>query len=187
MVTGREEHAALERFDALPPVEPAALRGLWRGRGVPTGHPLDGALERLGWFGKRVDDEERVHPLVFRAGGRLTSVHPGVVPLGLVLRVAPLLRTPPAAAASALVLPLVLPLVRTRRPRGRLRAVRYRGVVSAALLYDDLPVLDAFRAVDEDTVLGAMDARGSDRPYLFELRRVATRVRTRTGGPPAGG
>jgi hypothetical protein len=159
---------ALDRFDALPPVATADLRGLWRGSGVPTGHALDGVLERLGWFGKRFDDDERVHPLVFRAGRGLITVNPALVPLGLVLRVTPLLRTAPAAAAFA----AVRPLTRTRRPRARLREVRYRGVVSAALVYDDLPVIDAFRAVGDGSVLGAMDAREMTEPYLFALRPV---------------
>lgn len=161
--------AALDAFDALPPVAPAELRGLWRGSGVLSGHPLDGVLERLGWAGKRFDDDERVHPLVFHGRRGLVSIHPGLVPLGLVLRVAPLLRTPPAGAAFA----VARPLVTTRRPRARLREVRYRGVVSAALVYDDLPVVDAFRAAGDGTVLGAMDARGMERPYLFRLRRAA--------------
>lgn len=167
-MTPSADHPALDRFDALPPVPPGALRGLWRGTGVPTGHPLDGVLERLGWFGKRFDDDERVHPLVFRGRRGLVSLHPGLVPLGPVLRAGPLLRTPPAAAAFA----VARPLASTRRPRARLREVRYRGVVSTALVYDDLPVVDAFRAVDDGTVLGAMDARGMARPYLFRLERV---------------
>jgi hypothetical protein len=158
----------LDRFDALPPVATGDLRGLWRGSGVPSGHPLDGVLERLGWFGKRFDDDERVHPLVFRTGRGLTGVNPALVPLGLVLRTAPLLRTAPAAA----VLAAVRPLAATRRPRARLREVRYRGVLSTALVYDDLPVIDAFRAVGDGSVLGAMDARGMVQPYLFTLRPV---------------
>lgn len=166
---------ALDRFDALPPVAAADLRGLWRGSGVPSGHPVDGVLERLGWFGKRFDDDERVHPLVFRTGRGLRSVNPAVVPLGLVLRTAPLLRTAPAAAAFA----ALRPLAATRRPRARLREVRYRGVVSAALVYDDLPVIDAFRAAADGSVLGAMDARGMAEPFLFALRRVP--------GAPSGG
>jgi hypothetical protein len=160
--------AALERFDTLPPVSTASLRGLWRGSAVPTGHRLDGVLERLGWFGKQFDDDERVHPLVFRSRHGLTHINPALVPFGLVLRAAPLLRTPPAAGAFA----LARPLLSTRRPRARLRDVRYRGVVSAAMVYDDLAVIDAFRAVDDDTVLGAMDARGMAQPYLFQLHRA---------------
>ena len=161
---------ALDRFDALPPVATTDLRGLWRGAGVPSGHPLDGVLERLGWFGKRFEDDERVHPLVFRTGRGLTSVNPALVPLGLVLRVAPLLRTAPAATAFA----AVRPLATTSRPKARLREVRYRGVVTAALVYDDLPVIDAFRAVGDGSVLGAMDARGMAQPFLFALRPAAS-------------
>ncbi|MBO3085670.1 DUF4334 domain-containing protein [Cellulomonas fengjieae] len=162
---------ALDRYDRLAPVGCSDLRGLWRGTGVPTGHRLDGVLERLGWFGKRFDDDDRVQPLVFRGRGGLTAVNPALVPLGLVLRVAPLLGTAPAAGAFA----LVRPFMTTRRPRARLREVRFRGVVSAALVYDDLPVIDVFRAVDDDTVLGAMDARGMAQPYLFRLHRVTDR------------
>lgn len=36
---------AFARFDALPPVEIDDLLGSWTGESVPTGHPLDGALE----------------------------------------------------------------------------------------------------------------------------------------------
>lgn len=158
----------LERYDALPPVATTDLRGTWRGAGIPTGHPLDGVLERLGWCGKRFDDDDTAHPLLFRSGHGVVRVHPGLVPLGLVLRVAPLLRTPPAAAAFA----LVRPFVTTRRPRARLREVRYRGVVSAAMVYDDLPIIDAFRADDDGSLVGAMDARGMAEPYLFRLRRA---------------
>ncbi|KRD44732.1 hypothetical protein ASE38_11770 [Cellulomonas sp. Root930] len=160
--------AALERFDALPAVPTGSLRGLWRGSTVPTGHRLDGVLERLGWFGKQFDDDERVRPLVFRSRRGLTSLNPALVPFAVVLRAAPLLRTPPAARAFA----VARPLMSTRRPRARLREVRYRGLVSAAMVYDDLPVIDAFRAVDDDTVLGAMDSRGMAEPFLFQLHRV---------------
>lgn len=99
---------------------------------------------------------------------RLVDLHPGRVPLAVVLRLAPLLRTPPAGPAFA----VVRPLLRTHRHRARLREVRYRGVVSAALVYDDLPVIDAFRADDDGSVLGAIDARGMAQPYLFRLRRA---------------
>ncbi|GEK19867.1 DUF4334 domain-containing protein [Cellulomonas xylanilytica] len=158
----------LDHYDTLPAVPADRLRGLWRGSGEPTGHRLDGVLEQLGWFGKRFEDDERVHPLVFRTRRGLTSINPALVPLGVVLRVAPLLHTSAAARAFA----VARPLVSTRRPHARLRDVRYRGVLSAALVYDDLPVIDAFRAVDDDTVLGAMDARGMPEPYLFRLTRV---------------
>lgn len=45
------------------------------------------------------------------------------------------------------------------------------GVVSAAMVYDHLPIVDAFRAEDDDTVLGLMDRRGDRVPFLFRLHR----------------
>jgi hypothetical protein len=43
----------MERFQGLLPAEPHQIIGLWTGRGIPSGHPLVGVLENLGWFGKR--------------------------------------------------------------------------------------------------------------------------------------
>ncbi|MEP7762584.1 DUF4334 domain-containing protein [Sanguibacter sp. 25GB23B1] len=172
---GTTAAVALDFFDTLPAVDPSALVGLgtagsWRGSEIPTRHPLDGVLERLGWHGKRFDTEEDVHPLVFRGrDDRLVCVDPRFLPLGLALRVARLLRTAPAARAFA----LVRPALATTRPQARLRAVEYRGTVSAAMVYDRQPIIDAFRRVDEHTVLGVMDLRGMRMPYVFVLRREA--------------
>ncbi|KAJ7139180.1 GXWXG protein-domain-containing protein [Mycena epipterygia] len=43
--------------------------------------------------------------------------------------------------------------------RARVREVKFRGVVSAAMVYDERPIMDHFRYVDEDTVAGMMDKR----------------------------
>ena len=43
--------------------------------------------------------------------------------------------------------------------------------MTAALVYDTLPVIDVFRKVSEDVRLGAMDLRGLPAPFLFVLRR----------------
>jgi len=51
----------------------------------------------------------------------------------------------PPRALVRLLLPL-LPLLATRRPRARLRPVEYRGVTSAAMSYDQLPIIDVFRS-----------------------------------------
>jgi hypothetical protein len=53
-----------------------------------------------------------------------------------------------------------------------LRAVRYRGVVTATMVYDQHPIFDHFRAVDADTVLGVMDRKGDAFPLYFYLRRL---------------
>ena len=39
-----------------------------------------------------------------------------------------------------------------------LREMVYRGVASIAMIYDNKPIFDHFRYVDEDMVMGAMDA-----------------------------
>ena len=49
--------------------------------------------------------------------------------------------------------------------------LEHRGVVSATMIYDALPICDVFRKVDDDTVLGLMDYRAFDKPFFFVLRR----------------
>jgi hypothetical protein len=51
-----------------------------------------------------------------------------------------------------------------------LRAVTYRGVTTAAMIYDHLPIIDCFRRIDAHTVLGLMDMRGTP-PFFFLLER----------------
>ncbi|GAA1724735.1 DUF4334 domain-containing protein [Microcella frigidaquae] len=159
---------ALAFYDTLAPVAVPTMVGDWRGAGIPTGGPFDGLLENLGWHGKRFDSAESVHPLVFvGARGRLVNADPGRVPLGLAARHGQRF----TGRATAIAFRALLPLLATRRPRARLRPVEYRGVTSAAMSYDQLPIIDVFRAVDDDTLVGAMDLRGLAEPYLFTLRR----------------
>jgi hypothetical protein len=166
--TGALAADALACFDRCAPVEAGALTGRWRGSGLPTGHPFDGLLEAYGWYGKEVLDPETVHPLLFRdARGRPRPVDPAYAPLA-VLRSAPgLARTSVARAGFA----VVRPLRTTRRPAARVRAVEHRGAVSAALVYDRLPVVDVLRQVAAGTLLGVMDMRGVPEPFFFVLRR----------------
>ncbi|WP_182112924.1 MULTISPECIES: DUF4334 domain-containing protein [unclassified Actinotalea] len=167
--SGTSPARALELFDELPPVTADDLLGTWAGRGIPTGHPLDGLLERYGWYGKRFGSSEDVDPLLFRAPrGRLVGLTPALLPVRPVLRMAPAARGPVGVAAFS----LLRPLLTTGTPQARLRTVRYRGTVSAALVYDRFPAIDAFRGVDRDTVLGVMDLRWSPAPYVFVLRRA---------------
>lgn len=157
---------ALAFFDTLPPVRVEEMPGLWKGSGVETGHPWDGMLEEFGWYGKRFDDAERAHPLVFGNDKGLFCVNPSLVPLGLLRRTSNLLRTPPLADTAR----CSLRLLRTSRPAARLRMVEYRGTVSAAMTYDALPINDHFRKVDADTLIGVMDMRGDSAPFFFVLR-----------------
>ena len=158
---------ALAFFDSLEPVGIDDLLGAWAGSEVPTGHPLDGALSTLGWHGKRFEGPDAAHPLVFEStSGRLFEVDPRFVPLPLALRLGSLLGNP----AGRVIRPL-LKLAGTSRPRARIRMTEYRGVVSATMIYDALPINDVFRKVDADTVLGAMDVRGRRPPFMFALHR----------------
>lgn len=164
--------AALALFDVLPAAPLAQLVGAWRGSGLPTGHPLDGLLEAAGWHGKRFDGPDEVHPLVFRtARGGLISVNPSLVPLSLVIRAPELFKLPVVASLFR----AGVGILRTSKPRARLRLTAYRGVTTATMIYDALPINDVFRAVDEDTLLGAMDMRGLRQPFVFVLRREGIR------------
>lgn len=55
----------------------------------------------------------------------------------------------------------------------QLREVVYRGVCTATMIYDTQPILDHFRKIDDNTVLGAMDRKGDAVPLYFYLHRFA--------------
>lgn len=155
-------------YDSLPPVTVEQMLGSWCGNGITTGNPFDGLLEHYGWHGKRYESADDAHPLVFPdPRGGLLSVNPALVPLGLVARYGPRLHADWMARASE---PL-RSLIRTRKPRARLRMTEYRGVVTGTMSYDALPINDVFRRVDQDTMLGLMDMRGLEHPFAFVLRR----------------
>ena len=118
MVCAMTRDEALTTFDAAPAVEPEFMIGTWRGRELPTGHPLDGLLALSGWWGKQFVNTETVHPLLFptRDGAALWALDPRLVPVGAVLRVPFLPRRPLPGLVSAL-----RPLAGTRTPKARLR------------------------------------------------------------------
>ena len=158
---------ALAFFDALPGVNADELNGRWRGRELATGHPMDGVLEASGWYGKQFDSVDAVHPLLFEApDGDIFPVDPRRLPIGLAGKV-PL----SAVEVGRRGLGVAKTVLRTSKHRARLRNVEHRGVVSAAMVYDHLPVIDHFRRVDADTLLGTMDQRGAPKPYFFILAR----------------
>ena len=160
---------ALALYDALEPIETDFMIGAWKGEGFETGHPLDGVLERCHWHGKRFDSAEHVHPLVFRkASGELTTVKPLLVMPGLgLLDRLPFLQL----ARVGKLFQWMLPLLCGRQSAARLRMVNYRGNTSATMSYDNLPINDVFRKVDDNTVLGIMDLKGMKQPFFFVLRR----------------
>lgn len=165
---GRSPPEALALFDALPPVEPAAMLGTWRGAELASGHALDGLLTALGWHGKTVHDADRVDPLLFRGrGGRLVALDPAPLPVRLVLALPRLARGPLGRGCFA----LVRPLLATRRPAARLRRRSWRGVDSAAMIYARKPIVDHFRQAGPQALVGAMEMEGMKAPFFFLLHR----------------
>ncbi|WP_415146955.1 GXWXG domain-containing protein [Limimaricola cinnabarinus] len=160
---GLSPEAALARFDGLPPVDTSDLIGAWRGTGLPSGHPLDGLLERLGWRGKRFESEDHVDPLVFEPG---LALDPARLPLAAALRWPRLAQSRP----SRLGFLLLRHALRARGPAARLAPVCFRGCTGAAMIYDRQPITDHFRRIDAARVLGLMQTRGVP-PYFFVLTR----------------
>ena len=61
------------------------------------------------------------------------------------------------------------PLLSTRKPRARLRLVDHEGVASAAMVYDQLQIIDHFRRIKETQLMGKMDRKGDEEPLFFKL------------------
>lgn len=159
----------VETFQGLPPVESHEMIGLWTGRGIPSGHPLDGVLENLGWFGKRFSPQMRADALLFRVGEkRLVAIDPAWIPLRLALRFHKIGRSRAASNLAS----YLLRRLRAKGSVASLKAVPFHGVTSAAMAYDTQPIIDHFRRVDDNRVMGAMVIEGDDRVYFFELKRV---------------
>lgn len=147
-------------FDALDPVDLDMLVGLWKADPGYAETPGGRMLVESGWWGARFTDAETVDPLLFRSddGDGLLAAD--------LLRVLALIREGVRNISTRRA------EVETSAPIGRVRMIEYRGVVTATLLYDQVPVLDYLRAVDNDTVIAAVDGRGmADRPAYALLRR----------------
>ena len=62
-------------------------------------------------------------------------------------------------------------LLSTTKSRARLRMTEYRGKVSATMIYDQLPINDVFRKLDDNTVIGVMDNKHVKEPFFLKLSR----------------
>lgn len=160
---------ALDLFDDAGPADPEFMIGTWRGTELPTGHPMDGLLAASGWWGKQFVDAETVHPLLFptRAGNALWPMNPRIAFAGVPLARFPMVKRLSLGGTIA----ATRQAYRAHSSKARLRITRYRGVDTATMIYDQLPINDVFRRLADETVLGAMDMKGSPQPYFFVLHR----------------
>lgn len=158
---------ALAFFDECAATSTEEMLGNWRGTGMHTGHPMDGLLEATGWHGKRFDSVDDVFPLIFKDRGGFFSVNPAFLPLKLASKTSHDFRQGPIVQKAR----PMLRALSTSRPKARLRTVEYRGVETATMIYDALPINDHFRTIDANTRIGAMDFRGSEEPFFFLLHR----------------
>ena len=145
--------------DSLPVVSVDFMLGLWKASGFSTHHPQDGELESAGWYGKRFTDTNFVDPMIFYANdGGIFSADP--------VYVTRYLSTMKRASD-------VLNEIETKEPEARLRMVEARSRSTASLVYNDLPIIDHFCKVDEDTVLGMMENPSQQsHNYFFVLQRT---------------
>ncbi|MBY5444621.1 DUF4334 domain-containing protein [Rhizobium leguminosarum] len=156
-------------FRSLDPVQPKDMVGLWSGVGITSGHPLDGVLENLNWFGKRFHSNMRADALLFTwRPGRLVALEPSLLPIGLAIKMAPFGRTFVARHWFS----YLQKLLRARGTTASLKLQALDGVETAAMIYDKQPVVDYFRRIDDDEIAGMMCVRGDHRRFFFKLRKV---------------
>ncbi|MFN9175728.1 MAG: DUF4334 domain-containing protein [Synechocystis sp.] len=158
---------ALALYDSLEPVDLAFLVGRWRGKGIPSQHPMDGMLEMSHWYGKAFIDPESVHPLLFEdAQGDIFQLKPDPTLMRLALHFS-IARYPWLAPG----LNWFMRWFKTDVSQARLRMLESRGVVTATMIYDYLPINDSFKKIDENSVLGLMDYKVISQPFFFVLQR----------------
>ncbi|MFK7942567.1 MAG: DUF4334 domain-containing protein [Paracoccaceae bacterium] len=168
--------AALAAFDALAPVTPAELQGKWKGAVLKTGHVLDAPLIALGWSGKNFETADRVHPMLMATGqGKEISLNPKLLPLGLAMALPALAAHPITAGAFK----TLAPMLTTPHPSARLRQVMFRGKLDTGMVYNHQPIIDYFRRIDGETLLGIMEQHGHPRPLFFLLYRERKRIEIR--------
>ncbi|MEI1251180.1 GXWXG domain-containing protein [Rhizobium aouanii] len=169
IVRGDQQEEMAAWFRSLEPVQPKEMVGLWSGVGIPSGHPLDGVLENLNWFGKRFHSDMRADALLFRwRPGRLVPIEPNFFPIGLAIKMAPFGRT----FVARNLFSYLQKLLRARGTTASLQLRTLDGIDTAAMVYDKQPIVDYFRRIDDDEIAGMMCVRDDPRRLFFKLRRV---------------
>lgn len=168
---GASQSEAFAFYDQLDIVEPEEMIGMWKGDEIVTGHPLEGLLTASGWYGKEFIDEEHVHPLVFKKSNEvLYTISPNLLPLNLLMQ--RLQHIPKKILSSSMT--ILRPILKTNKSAARLRKVNHRGKVTSAMIYDNKGIIDVFRKIDENTLLGIMDIKeqSPDKTFFFILRKA---------------
>jgi hypothetical protein len=160
---------ALEIFDRLDPVELDFLSGLWQGKEVYTGHPLNGLLTLCHWYGKEFIDAENVHPLLFTdRNNQIFKVAP--YPVIVKISIKFLKSYPHLLPAIQPWLLTAISWLKTNKSQAKLRKIEHRGKITSAMFYNTLPIVDFFRKIDNQTILGLMDWRDLPEPFFFILK-----------------
>ena len=111
----------------------------------------------------------RADALLFRSGDRtLVAVDPKWIPLRLALRFHEVGRMRVARNLFS----YLQRRLRAKGPVAGLKTMMFGGVESAAMVYDHQPIVDYFRRIDAERIMGAMTIRNDERIYFFELQRV---------------
>ena len=155
-------------FHSLDPVRPEEIIGLWKGVGHPSGHPLDGVLENLHWFGKRFHTDLRADALLFEGEtSHLVPVDPKYFPIRLANRFAAFGRSTRARNLFS----HIKPRVRAQGTTATLQTRADSGVMTAAMVYDRQPISDYFRRLNEREIVGMMVVERDPRRYFFRLTK----------------
>lgn len=177
---GVSQKEAYEFFDSLDPVNAKMMKGKWKGSECITGHELEGLLTVAPWYGKEFLDPETVCPLVMEnKRGELYCIAPRKIfkfadrpfVLNFAKKIAEKNRS--GKHFDSHKLDPLMKFFKTGASCARLREIKYRGTVTSAMIYDELPIIDVFRMLDENTVLGVMDIKGQfgKMGYFFLLEK----------------
>lgn len=156
-------------FRSLEPVRPEDLVGLWKGDGHPSGHPLDGVLDNLHWFGKRFHPDMRADALLFEGEpGRLVPIDPKFFPIRLASTFARFGRS----ARAWNLFSRIRPRLRARGTTASLQIRMDDGAMTAAMVYDRQPIVDYFRRINDQELAGMMVVERDPRRFFFRLTKV---------------
>lgn len=148
----------LALFDQLKPISFETLKGEWTGGWFETGHPAGRWMKEIRWVGAAFRSPHDIDPIIARGDDGKKKVldewgH---------AKVSRFPAHPHLFAESEL----------TNAPI-QLFEAKFRGLVSAVVVYDKHPIVDYFRSVNDDFVMGLMERtewRDSGLSFFYLLR-----------------